>query len=112
MSPLPVVFHVLSEELCPPWQESPSCVAGWGSLFDKAQEGVMGAGMETKWQVHWRSWMMSGNRLFRKQKDGPRILCRGWRWIVAPSSQKATEIHNSIFKGDVVEMVLPSSRAM
>lgn len=92
--------------------KSPSCVAGWGFLFDKAEEGVMGAGMETKWQVHWRSWMTSGNRMFRKQKEGPRILCRGWRWIVAPSSQKAAEIHTSIFKSDAVEMVLPSSRAM
>jgi hypothetical protein len=55
---------------------------------------------------------MAGNRLFRKQKDGPRILCRGWRWIVAPSSEKAALVHTNLFKGDVVEMVLPSSKAL
>lgn len=68
--------------------------------------------MTTKWQVHWRARLMAGNRLFRKQKDGPRILCRGWRWIEASTSQKAAEVHQALFKGDVVEMVLPTSKAL
>ena len=68
--------------------------------------------MDTKWQVHWKARLKSGNRLFRKQKEGPRVLCRGWRWIVAPSSEKAAQVHTDLFKSDVVEMVLPSSKAL
>ena len=92
--------------------ENPHLRSGWGFLFDKMQQDVPVGGMETKWQVHWRARLMAGNRLFRKQKDGPRILCRGWRWIVAPSSEKAAQVHTDLFKSDVVEMVLPSSKAL
>lgn len=102
----------ISPRSCVLLGENPHLRSGWGFLFDKMQQDVPVGGMETKWQVHWRARLMAGNRLFRKQKDGPRILCRGWRWIVAPSSEKAAQVHTDLFKSDVVEMVLPSSKAL
>jgi hypothetical protein len=72
----------------------------------------MGVAMNLNLQVHWASRLVSGNRIFRKQKNGPRILCEGYYWSNARTPEQAIAAHLRLFPHDVVKMVLPRSKAL
>lgn len=72
----------------------------------------MGERMNRNLQVHWASHLVSGNRIFRKQKSGPRTLCEGYYWSNAKTPEQAIAWHLRLFPHDVVKMVLPRHKAV
>ena len=72
----------------------------------------MRSAMNKNLQVHWASRLVSGNRVFRKQKNGPRTLCEGYYWSDARNAEQAIAAHLKVFPHDVVKMVLPRNRAV
>ena len=68
--------------------------------------------MNHNFQVHWMGRLISGNRIFRKQKNGPRMPCEGYYWSNARTAEQAIAAHLRVFPHDVVKMVLPRAKAL